>query len=849
MYVGLELVWGNFYRFLVKAGLLPIVPPTFVSVDSIADLKALTTRPDIVFTRGYNTENDGGGGPPWQWVAASTATIDDFMVVSPTGSPSGRYIRQLQAGAAVSPKWAGCGLGSANDSAQFTAVLNFGNPVDASGCTLPLRDLVVTSSTCPGIFSDGSGQITPASGSSSTTTILSIRKSDFYVSNIFFNLPYSGDPANPPACDKGLDFRSVAGSATGISNIRVENCRFYGGRFGMAITGRVSDLNVIGNHFENTWLEGLLIDGPIDGHIDRNTVISCAFDNTGLASAGVRIGASSQIQPGKRLTFSDNIVYRCGLGNAQEGVDLASNVLLDVTADNNQIIECGNGGFEVKTPLASASFTGTISGTTLSVSAVTGTIVIGQIVAGAGVTVGTMILSGSGSTWTVDISQTVGPVAMTSDYSPDTYGRMAFNGNLIILGGTATLGIGFNLHLTGSPPANGKACKVILAGNFVCCDTMPASGSTFYGISISGFDDVALNGNFLLNLSRGITIAPNGNVSAVGSRIYVSGGQINASSYGIQGSGTGTLTDVRIIGVDVIGGTRGIAFDSDSLVTNDLHISACRIENTSAGAALELRGVSGAKVTKNDLISPSSNNVILQTTASTNVTFSQNGILNNGTGNAFTISVGTGIKILNNICEIADASRVVSGAGTYVAAGNVRGTATADPSATVAGSLGDIVQNSTPSVGAPTQWVCTTAGNAGAAVYSPQEQLGGLQRVVPVVLGAPVALNNVVNYFNGPTTGSIGAAGQVWLVFANFTVSQSGAGPDYYQVHIWDGAAIQGDEQIVTSIGIGTNVAGSCFAIVTLAAATTFTLRAKDASSVTGSLLPNGTSIGAVRLV
>lgn len=123
-----------------------------------------------------------------------------------------------------------------------------------------------------------------------------------------------------------------------------------------------------------------------------------------------------------------------------------------------------------------------------------------------------------------------------------------------------------------------------------------------------------------------------------------------------------------------------------------------------------------------------------------------------------------------------------------------------------------------------------------------------LTNVPPVDLSGNVALNNTANYFNGPNTGSIGASGQVWLVFANFVFSQPGTGPDYYLGHIWNGAAIVGSEQTITSNGANINTAGSCFAIVTLSAATTFTLRAKDATSNTGILLDSGTSIGAVRI-
>jgi hypothetical protein len=61
-----------------------------------------------------------------------------------------------------------------------------------------------------------------------------------------------------------------------------------------------------------------------------------------------------------------------------------------------------------------ASFTGAIAGTTLTVSAVTGTIAIGQFVYGTGVAGGTLITAGSGSSWTVAVNQTVASEAMTT---------------------------------------------------------------------------------------------------------------------------------------------------------------------------------------------------------------------------------------------------------------------------------------------------------------------------------------------------------------------------------------------------------------------------------------------------
>jgi hypothetical protein len=67
----------------------------------------------------------------------------------------------------------------------------------------------------------------------------------------------------------------------------------------------------------------------------------------------------------------------------------------------------GNGNF--------ATFTGSVSGTTLTVSGVTGTISIGQYLTGFGIPSGTLITGGSGTSWTLGANLgTIGAEAMSS---------------------------------------------------------------------------------------------------------------------------------------------------------------------------------------------------------------------------------------------------------------------------------------------------------------------------------------------------------------------------------------------------------------------------------------------------
>ncbi len=76
------------------------------------------------------------------------------------------------------------------------------------------------------------------------------------------------------------------------------------------------------------------------------------------------------------------------------------------------------------------SFTGAISGTTLTISSLPvspGVIAIGQKISGPGVSANTFITAGSASTWTVSVSQTVSSVSMTASWIKYITSLYAFN--------------------------------------------------------------------------------------------------------------------------------------------------------------------------------------------------------------------------------------------------------------------------------------------------------------------------------------------------------------------------------------------------------------------------------------
>lgn len=112
-----------------------------------------------------------------------------------------------------------------------------------------------------------------------------------------------------------------------------------------------------------------------------------------------------------------------------------------------------------------------------------------------------------------------------------------------------------------------------------------------------------------------------------------------------------------------------------------------------------------------------------------------------------------------------------------------------------------------------------------------------------------VALNNTGSWFNGPNTGSIGASGQKWLIIGHGQLTSTSAVTSL-GIRIYNGSA-----SIAESFTRNETTSGyvdcSCFAVVTLSAATTFTLQARDYGTTSGVLLSdnsNTTSITAVRL-
>lgn len=188
---------------------------------------------------------------------------------------------------------------------------------------------------------------------------------------------------------------------------------------------------------------------------------------------------------------------------------------------------------------AAARFTGSVSGTTLTVTAgsVTGAIAIGQSLYGPGVIINSYIVSGSGLNWTIFPSQTItGSVSFSTRAHASSFTGTINNGGA---------GAGNTLTITSpSPPPSGinigqyvVGATGVAAGTYITAqltaNTWTVSGSNQNVASMSMFTNGMLDTGFSLTLGATETSQEKYNASFrfdTGDRIHVHSSYIGSIS-------------------------------------------------------------------------------------------------------------------------------------------------------------------------------------------------------------------------------------------------------------------------------------------------------------------------------
>ncbi len=145
-------------------------------------------------------------------------------------------------------------------------------------------------------------------------------------------------------------------------------------------------------------------------------------------------------------------------------------------------------------------FTGSISGTTLTVSNVVGTLFSGDVIYGAGLAPTTQLTGGSGSSWMVNNTQTIPTESMTT-YSQANFGNAGTDLPSSYTGAAFAPGGPFNpLTAIPYPPGDSHSCG---AGNSQSCSGLSAS-------------DVFVNPNFGSYASPTLDLRLKANSPAIG---------------------------------------------------------------------------------------------------------------------------------------------------------------------------------------------------------------------------------------------------------------------------------------------------------------------------------------------
>ena len=298
-----------------------------------------------------------------------------------------------------------------------------------------------------------------------------------------------------------------------------------------------------------------------DGIGGAGTVLTVTAVISGVLAVGQTVTGEG-VTAGTRITA---LVGGSG-GTGTYTVNNSQNI-----ASTNIIAQVVTSGFTSIT--GPATFTGSISGTTLSVaSSVVGTIAIGQGVTGSGVAKGTYITAGSGTTWTVNQSQGVGSTAIRTTY--------AVKVALATQGTTPVASTWYKISSNHNPLYNGMYYCVASTTTELTLSYPYNPGSWNIGVStiaITSQTDKTGTGPYLVTyeiplqaqmLATGTTWTVTGNANAAYNGTFTVTGCENDEnntitfvtlSYpndpGIYSTGTTVLTPVTIVAAEVTSAT------------------------------------------------------------------------------------------------------------------------------------------------------------------------------------------------------------------------------------------------------------------------------------------------------
>ena len=440
---------------------------------------------------------------------------------------------------------------------------------------------------------------------------------------------------------------------------------------GVAYTDvRIQGCTIVGGRYginstlmQDSWITDNHIYGQWDYGIVGLTSCSRVFINDNVIrdvyrNSGVRIGALSLTPAVNDLDICGNIVTNCGIAGDQDGLDISTANGSRVRLDGNTISECP-GAIEIKVFTAGTAYT--------------------------------------------DIS---------------------ICNNICTSSANTATGCDIACNFVGDLQDHLK--RVLIQGNQL--STLRAPGGTFGIIVQSSFADLSILDNTIhgpsyciridmasaFNLTRPVI---RGNVINGGYGLYVTGSASETIVSGVIAD-----NDITYLYNAIYSPTGGPLWTTPEIVDNRFRRL---VTNGSGGPAMRLTGIQGGVIADNKVKCFGSALSIETGLTNTSVVVTGNKFDTSDATNGddcidITAATGT-IEIYgNSLRPRATFGRgwvQPSGAATVLAGSNDRGVSAAQP--TVAGSLGDVFYDSTPGAGA-TYWICTVAGDSGAATWTAQ---------------------------------------------------------------------------------------------------------------------------------
>jgi len=352
-----------------------------------------------------------------------------------------------------------------------------------------------------------------------------------------------------------------------------------------------NNINVVGNTFWNEYAHAMVVGGELQNSADGYAAQNIVFDSnliihdTGkapLMSIDPALGGTVN-----NVTFSNTTINQAsqlwGLNPAATTESTVtgsiSGTTLTVTAVSSGTLGAGQyiagAGIAAGTYLTANNFTGTISGTTLTVTAVaSGTLKVGEVITGTGVTTGTTITAlgtgtGGTGTYTVSSSQTTA-AAFTGSISGTTLTVTAVASGLLAIGqvitGTGvTSGTTITGYITGM---DGTGTYVLSVSQTVASEAMTVVTEPMFAAASGGV------GTYTVNNSQVSTVAFTGSISGTTMTVTaVSSGTLGVGQI-VTGTGVTSGTTITALGTGTGGTGTYTVNDSQTVASEALSVTS-----------------------------------------------------------------------------------------------------------------------------------------------------------------------------------------------------------------------------------------------------------------------------------